>query len=81
MELLCHNIRSIRKHYKLSQKAMAKQLHIGVKTLSRLEQGEIPPMLGVDILFYIHKCFGFTPSQTLSVDVLQHLSGSLEKSL
>ncbi|MBO5078447.1 MAG: helix-turn-helix transcriptional regulator [Oscillospiraceae bacterium] len=73
MELLCHNIRNIRSHYKLSQKEMAQRLHIGIGSLRKLENGYVPPRLDIEILFYIHKEFGFTPSQTLSVDLLQYI--------
>ena len=48
----CENIKTYRKKNKLSQKEMAKKLHIGVHSLRRLEQGNIPARVTVDVFFY-----------------------------
>lgn len=60
------NIRILRKKNKLSQAEMAKCLEIGIKTLSSLERGEIPPRLSCDILFRIYNKFGVYPGDMFS---------------
>ena len=69
LDLFCHNIHSLRKYCKLSQKEMAGQLHIGIKSLRKLENGVIPPRLDIHILLYIHRNYGFTPTQTVTMDL------------
>ena len=54
----CTNMRSLRLLHKLSQKEMAKALGIGLKSLRKIEAGEIPPRLSTDVLFAIHNRFG-----------------------
>ena len=49
----CSNIRTLREREGLSKAAMAKRLHIGVGTLTRLESGELPPRLDCCIIFAI----------------------------
>ena len=49
----CSNIRALREREGLSKAAMAKRLHIGVRTLTRLEHGELPPRLDCCIIFAI----------------------------
>lgn len=74
LEVLCSNIRNLRKHCKLSQKAMAQRLHIGIQSLRKLENGQIPPRLRIDFLFQIYTHFGYTPSEIVSTDVLSRLN-------
>jgi len=57
----CENVRFLRKKYHLTQKEMAKDLKIGIKSLRALERGEIPKRLSCDILFSIHERFGILP--------------------
>lgn len=71
--LFCHNIRILRQHYKLSQKEMAQQLHIGIHSLRMLEKGIIPQRMGIEIFFYIYRLFGFSPNEVVSIDIRQHL--------
>ena len=49
--ILCKNIKRIRNEKGLSQSKMAEKLNIGVKSLSMLENGILPPRLSVEILF------------------------------
>ena len=65
-QMLCRNIQYLRKKHKLSQKEMAGRLRIGVGSLKKMEDGEIPPRLGVDFLFYVHKHFGVKPCDLVS---------------
>ena len=53
LERFCENVRAIRRREGLSKTAMAKRLHIGVRTLTRLERGELPPRLDCCIIFAI----------------------------
>lgn len=71
IEMVCRNIRNLRKYYRLSRKEMAKRLHIGVETLRKIECGKIPPRMPLTVLIEIYRCFGFTPSQIITSDVLQ----------
>lgn len=64
--LFCENIKSIRKTNKLSNKEMAKKLGIGTKSLTSIENGQLPPRLGCDVLFEIHKKFGIAPKTMFS---------------
>ena len=44
---------------------MARLLHIGVASLNKIENGELPPNLSIEILFQIHKHFHIRPNQLL----------------
>ena len=66
IEIFCHNVAFLRKQHKLSRKAMAKRLEIGVWSLTRIEQGSLPPQLGAHIIFCVYKQFGIRPSQLFS---------------
>ena len=54
---LIHNIITLRKQYGLTKKAMAKLLGISLYSLNKLENGVIPPQLGVEIVFRMQACF------------------------
>ena len=62
LETLTHNLLWIRKQCGYSRKTMAGILKIGVGSLAKLEQGQIPPRLRVDFLFAVYDHFGITPS-------------------
>lgn len=64
-ENFMHNVSYIRKHYGLSKKKMAELLDIGVGSLNKIENGEIPPRLSVEILFNIYDNFGIYPQDML----------------
>ncbi len=66
LENLIHNITFLRAHYQISQVHMAKLLGIGVASLRKIERGYLPPHLGVDILFFIHRNFGISPATILT---------------
>ena len=73
MERFCKNIRSLRKFHKLNQKQMAEKLHIGIWSLKKIEKGQIPPQLRIDVLLYIYEHFHYTPEQIVTIDVLQDM--------
>ncbi len=60
--IFCANVKELRKKNNLSKREMAKRLGIGVKSLTLIENGIIPPRLNCEILFYIRKSFGVKPS-------------------
>lgn len=60
------NIIQIRKDYGLSKKQMAEIMGIGARSFNKVENGEIPPKMKVDVLFNIQDCFGITPSKLFS---------------
>ncbi len=57
IESFCTNILALRKKYNLTQRQMARKLHIGVLSLRRLEHGTIPPRMTVEVLYYINMEF------------------------
>lgn len=61
--VFCGNIKYIRTKYELSQKEMAHRCGISLYTLRKLEQGIIPPKLGVEILYNIFYNFGILPGE------------------
>lgn len=63
----CDNIRYLRRKHGLSRTAMARKLHVTVKTLDSLEAGLIPPRISITFLYYIHREFGISPEQLLRV--------------
>ena len=64
-----HNIVGLRAKYGYSQKYMAQLLGIGVGTLRKIEQGIIPPRLGIDIAFRVSKHFGISPAALFSQEL------------
>ena len=50
-----HNVIWLRKHYGLTKKAMAEKLGISLWMLNKIENGELPPGLQIDVLFLIRK--------------------------
>lgn len=57
MKAFCNNIRILRITNGLPKKEMCVIMKIGIKTLNKLENGEIPPRLSADILYYVGKHF------------------------
>lgn len=60
-----HNVRWLRESNGLSKREMASILKIGTKTLDRIENGECPKRLSVNIFFRIWKRFGIYPVKQL----------------
>ena len=61
LKTLSKNIVWLRREKRLSKKEMAALLGIGVQSLTRLENGEVLPRLGVSTLFNIQTAFGISP--------------------
>lgn len=45
---------------------MAKIIGVGVNSLNKIEKGEFPPSLTVEVIFNIYEYFGITPEKQLS---------------
>ncbi len=65
LEIFTHNIMWLRRHYGLSKKRMADMLKIGLWSLNKIEKGEVPPRLTIEVLFVVQKCFGISPTSLL----------------
>ncbi len=55
---LAYNIKTLRKQRNMSKKKTAQLLGISVTTLTKLENGHIPPLLRVDVLFNAQDSLG-----------------------
>ena len=71
IEIFLRLIVWLRKHYNLSKKEMAKKLGISIWMLNKIEKGELPVGLRIDILFCVYKEFGIFMSDMLSVQLDQ----------
>lgn len=63
---VCNNICWLRQEWGLSRTAMAKQLHIAVKTLDLLESGVFPERINIGFFFYVQQMFGVSPNTLLT---------------
>lgn len=79
VDTFLHNIIWLRKQYGLSKKEMAHKLGISVWMLNKIEKGELPPNLKIDVLFVIYKEFGVFMSDVLSVPLESDGAGGGEK--
>ena len=61
-EIFCNNIQVLRRRHKLKKEEMAHILHISVSSLSKLEEGRLPPRLSVEIIFFIYHYFHIRPA-------------------
>lgn len=59
------NVAWLRKTFGYSKKKMAQIMGISVWSLNKLERGEIPPRLEVDVVVAIARHFGLMPSAQL----------------
>ena len=66
-KILGYNVSFLRKKHRLSKKALAKRIGIGVKSLSTLERGVIPPRMSINAVFRLCKVFHVLPRALFSV--------------
>ena len=59
------NFTYLRKHLGISKRKMAELSGISVSSVTKIENGEIPPKLSIEILFEIEKYFGILPADLL----------------
>lgn len=58
---LVNNIVFLRQKYNIPKKRMAELLGIGIGTLNKIERGELPSKLSLEIVFNIQEYFGVEP--------------------
>lgn len=58
-----YNVKFIRKSNNLSKKEMADILNVSIYSLNKLEKGNIPKNLPVDIIFAVMHHFKLSPAQ------------------
>lgn len=63
-----NNINWLREYHGLSKRQMSKVLKISVASLSKIESRIIPPRIGVEIIFNLHKSFGIKPHIIFKTD-------------
>ena len=61
MRWFMENVRALRKRHGLSKEKMARLLHIGVGSLSKIESGQMPPRMTVEVVFNIQDHFRLSP--------------------
>ena len=62
---ICHNIRFLRRKYGLSRTAMARRIHVTIKTLDSMEAGVIPDRIGIYFLYYVQQAFDIAPQDLM----------------
>ena len=65
LKILIHNITYLRKKYGISKKKMSELLGIGIKSLNKIEKGEVPPRLSANVIFNIWRYFHIRPKDLL----------------
>ena len=63
------NIARLRRHHKLTKKEMAAKLNISVWSLNKMEKGELPPRLTIDVLYRIYLVFGISMADFVSAQL------------
>ena len=58
-----NNIAYLRKKNGLSKKEMATILNISIYALNKIERGELPPKLSIEIIFNLQKHFKILPEK------------------
>ncbi len=58
---LLYNIKWLRLRHGLTEEQMAEILGIGVGSLRKIEKGELPPRLSVNIVFEVQNYFALKP--------------------
>ena len=61
--IFCANLKCLREKKGLTRREMASCLDIGVETLKRLERGEIPPRVSIEVILRASKVFGLHPKE------------------
>lgn len=63
MENFLYNVKWLRHRHGLSKKRMAELLGIGLWSLNKIENGEMPPKLDIGIIVQIKNHFGIYPKE------------------
>ena len=60
ISIFCENVKRLRKREKMSKKEMARIMHIGVRSITTLENGTIPVRMKYDVILRLKCHFGIT---------------------
>ena len=63
--IFLENIKRLREEKGYSKREMAKRLKIGLYSINKIESGELPPRLSIDVLDNIEKEFKIYPADML----------------
>lgn len=72
-DILMYNLTWLRKTHGISKKRMATMLNIGIGSLNRIECGEFPPNLKVDVLLLACKHFHTCPNVLMNQKLNENL--------
>ena len=61
IDVFCQNVKILRERNNLSKKEMAEILEIGIASLTKIEQGVIPPRATTNIIFNLSNSFNIKP--------------------
>ncbi len=61
IKIFLKNIAVLRHLNSLTKNEMAKILKIGIVEVEKIERGELPPSITIEVIFEIHKHFGINP--------------------
>ena len=64
-KIFVHNVVWLRKHNGFSKRVMADIIGVSLKTLNKIENGELPPNLTVKVIFNIWDFFDVPPQDQL----------------
>ena len=64
--IICENVRFLRQQHGLSRTAIARRLHITLKTLDLLEAGTFPDRIHIGFFFHVHQAFGVPPHKMIT---------------
>lgn len=67
IDIFLNNIAWLRRHYGLTKKEMARRLGISIWSLKKIENGELPSRLTIDVLYRIYQVFGISMADFVSV--------------
>ncbi len=62
VQIICRNIRFLRKNAAMTQRDMAAIMGISVSSLRKLESGHLPPRLGMEAVFSLAEALGLPPA-------------------
>ncbi len=60
-------VKQLRRDHGLTKKDMAHLLEISLYHYNKIERGELPPRMGVSVLFAIYDHFGVLPQDQLNI--------------
>lgn len=69
MEIFLKNVVWLRRHNGISKKRMAELLGISTVSLNKIENGEMPKRLGVEIVFKIYDVFKILPKNQFALEL------------